>query len=83
MSKAKKYIVTRTVEYKDKDGKTQIIKSSKVPQAVPAALVKELLGKAVLIETDGTAAAADVNQGDPDGSEDENKGGAGGGAGGE
>lgn len=84
MSKSKQYVVTRTVEYRDKDGKTQIIKPSKNPQPVPAALVKELQGKGVIIDdATGNAILIDEHQPDSDGAGDGTQGGAGDGAGGE
>lgn len=55
---SKQYLITRTIEYKDKTGKKLIIKPSKEPQSVPTALVKELLARELAIEVGGTSAAA-------------------------
>lgn len=71
-----KYIVKATIQTLEK-GKKLVIKPSTEPQEVPKALVKELLGKGLIVEpgTGSAKSAAEPTQaGDGAGTGDDNSG---------
>ena len=71
-----KYIVKATIQTLEK-GKKLVIKPSAEPQEVPKALVKELLGKGLIVETGTGSAKSGAEPATPgagDGAGDDNSG---------